>query len=263
MLGDADAGQLWRRAVVTRGAIGVISTRCRRISMPDPPGAKPTPRDEWDILQWGSVPYDEARKGFGFKASPRAATRLRTALARTPRAPCASRSRARSRRSPCARSSPRFPAASRPSERIVIAAHVQEPGANDNASGVATLAELAVALASGIGEGRIPAPGRTLTFLWLNEISGSRQWLQSHPADAKNVRYMFSMDMTGEDVTKTGGSFLIERWPDPGAVWDRPWDPHTEWGRGNVRADSLKGDLLNDLHLAVCQRVAREDAAGS
>ena len=35
----------------------------------------------------------------------------------------------------------------------------------------------------------------------------------------RNVRYMFSMDMTGEDVTKTGGSFLIERWPDPGAVW--------------------------------------------
>ena len=42
---------------------------------------------------------------------------------------------------------------------------------------------------------------------------------------------MFSLDMTGEDVRKTGGSFLIERYPDPGAVWDRPWDPHTEWGR--------------------------------
>ena len=52
---------------------------------------------------------------------------------------------------------------------------------------------------------------------------------------------MFSMDMTGEDVKKTGGSFLIERWPDPGAVWDRPWDPHSEWGRGNVRADQLDG----------------------
>jgi len=71
--------------------------------------------------------------------------------------------------------------------------------------------------------------------------------MQSHPDDAKRVRYMQSMDMTGEDVAKTGGAFLIERWPDPGAVWDRPWDPHSEWGRGNVRADSLKGDLLNDL----------------
>jgi hypothetical protein len=67
---------------------------------------------------------------------------------------------------------------------------------------------------------------------------------------------MFSMDMTGEDVAKTGGSFLIERWPDPGAVWDRPWDPHTEWGHGDVKPEQLKGDLINDVHAAVCERVA-------
>ena len=67
------------------------------------------------------------------------------------------------------------------------------------------------------------------------------------------------MDMTGEDVSKTGGSFLIERWPDPGAVWERPWDPHSEWGSGNVRAQTLKGDLINDLHLAICERVAARD----
>jgi hypothetical protein len=67
---------------------------------------------------------------------------------------------------------------------------------------------------------------------------------------------MFSMDMTGEDVTKTGGSFLIERWPDPAAVSESAWDPHTEWGKGNVKQDTLKGDLINDLHLAICEHVA-------
>jgi aminopeptidase YwaD len=143
-----------------------------------------------------------------------------------------------------------------PAERIVIAAHVQEPGANDNASGVATLAELARALQDGIQRGKIPPPARTITFLWLDEISGSRQWLKDHPEAVKDVRYMFSMDMTGEDVKKTGGTFLIERWPDPGAVWERPWDPHSEWGRGNVRADQVKGDLINDLHRSICERVA-------
>ncbi len=80
VLGDADVGQLWRRAVANGGAIGVISTALAPYVSPDPPGAKPTPRDEWDILQWGSIPYDAARKGFGFKASPRAAARLRQAL---------------------------------------------------------------------------------------------------------------------------------------------------------------------------------------
>ena len=77
-----------------------------------------------------------------------------------------------------------IPGASAPDERIVIAAHVQEPGAGDNASGVATLTEMARALSIGIRDGAIPAPQRTLTFLWLNEISGSRQWLQAHPDQA-------------------------------------------------------------------------------
>jgi aminopeptidase YwaD len=269
VLGDADIGQLWRRAVTNGGAIGVISTSLPRYISPDPPGAKPTPRDQWDILQWGSIPYDAARKGFGFKASPRAAARLRQAIASTMQVkPGEDQTRpsdhAMVRVTIQSSFSPKpnrtliaeIPGRVAPGERVILAAHVQEPGANDNASGVATLAELAVSLEAGIRAGRIPPPGRTLTFLFLNEIGGSRRWLQDHAADAKNVRYMISMDMTGEDVAKTGGSFLVERWPDPGAVWDRPWDPHSEWGRGNVKAEQLKGDLINDAHLAVCERVA-------
>ncbi|MGE5834404.1 MAG: peptidylprolyl isomerase [Acidobacteriota bacterium] len=271
VLGDADAGQLWRRAVVNAGAIGVVSTALPRYLSPDPPGAPPTPRDQWDILQWSSIPYDAARKGFGFKATPRAAARLRQTIASRRIARPGSDETApsdhvlvRVKISSTFSSKPvrtlvgEIPGAVVPAERVILAAHVQEPGANDNASGVATLAELAVALQSGIRAGKIPPPARTLTFLFLNEISGSRRWLQDHAADVKGVRYMISMDMTGEDVTKTGGTFLVERWPDPGAVWDRPWDPHTEWGRGNVRADQLKGDLINDAHLAVCERVARK-----
>jgi hypothetical protein len=69
---------------------------------------------------------------------------------------------------------------------------------------------------------------------------------------------MFALDMTGEDTRQTGGTFLIEKQADPSAVWARPSDPHTEWGGGKVAADSLKGSLLNDLHLAVCRRRARD-----
>lgn len=255
VLGDAGIGQLWRRAVVTGGAAGVVSTTLGDYNTPDPPGASPTPRDTWDILQWGSVPFDDARKVFGFKASPRAAATLRAALTdggANVRVTIASTFEDRPARTLIAE----IPGAIAPDERVVIAAHVQEPGAGDNASGVATLAEMAVALSAGIRDGRIPAPGRTLTFLWLDEISGSREWLRAHADQAAGVRYMFSLDMTGEDVSKTGGAFLIERWPDPAAVWDRPWDPHSEWGRGNVQADSLAGDLINDVHLGICRLVA-------
>jgi hypothetical protein len=106
-----------------------------------------------------------------------------------------------------------------------------------------------------IAAGRLPPPIRTITFLWLDEISGSRQWIKDHPEQAKRVMWMFSLDMTGEDVAKTGGSFLIERWPDPGAVYDRTWDPHSEWGRSEVDPKSLKGDIINDLHMAIARRV--------
>ena len=267
-LGDAETAALWRKAVVEGGAIGVVSTALPSYLDADPPGATVrTPRDQWDILQWSSIPYDESRKGFGFKATPRAAARLRRALtsngggaAPSVRVTVASTFSTAPVRSLIAE----IPGRIAPDERIVIAAHVQEPGANDNASGVATGAEMAVALAKSIREGRVPPPSRTLTFLFITEIAGSRQWLQRVGSDppgtgaARHVKYMFSMDMTGEDVTKTGGTFLIERFPDPGAVWDRPWDPHTQWGRGSVKAESLKGDLITDAHLAVCQRVARK-----
>ena len=29
---------------------------------------------------------------------------------------------------------------------------------------------------------------------------------------------------------KTGGTFLIEKMPDPSAIWTRGNDKHTEWG---------------------------------
>ena len=69
---------------------------------------------------------------------------------------------------------------------------------------------------------------------------------------------MFSLDMTGEDTAKTGGTFLIEKQADPSAVWTRPSDPHSEWGAGEVKAESLKGSLLNDVHLAVSLRRAKD-----
>jgi len=151
-----------------------------------------------------------------------------------------------------------IPGRSLASDRIVLVAHVQEPGANDDASGCGTLYGLARALASGIRSGTLPRPERTLTFLWVDEVRGSRQWIASHPDEARRVHYMFAMDMTGEDTAKTGGTFLIEKQADPSAVWARPSDPHTEWGSGQVRAETLKGSLLNDLHLAFCQRRARD-----
>ena len=254
VLGDAGPGRLWQMAVVQRGAIGVVSAALEPYIRPGPPGSPEDakPRDEWDVLQWGSVPYDDTRRAFGFKATPRAAARIRTRLAAGP---------ARVKVDITSSFSPgpvrslvaEIPGAVRPDERVLLVAHVQEPGANDNATGCATLVELARALLQGIRDRKIAAPGRTLTFIWGDEIRASRQWIANHPAEAKQVRYMFSLDMTGENTALTGGTFLIEKAPDPTAVWLRPSDPHTEWGSSPVKAEALRGTLLNDLFVAVAQ----------
>jgi Zn-dependent M28 family amino/carboxypeptidase len=151
-----------------------------------------------------------------------------------------------------------IPGTVKPAERIVMVAHIQEPGANDDASGCGTLYALVVALHKALAAGTLPRPGRTLTFIWADEVAGSQNWLRTHAAEARGVQYMFALDMTGEDTAKTGGTFLIEKQPDPSAVWPEPSDPHTPWGASEVRPESLKGSLLNDLHLAICLRRARD-----
>ena len=255
VLGDAPLNRLWQEAVKGAGAAGVISTDIARYIRPGDPALMS--EDQKDVLQWGSVPYDPAAKAFGFKSSWRAANRMRERLKRGPvrvRVMVDSSFYDGPNRTLIAE----IPGRSRPEERIVLVAHVQEPGANDDGSGCATLYELARALVAAIKAGELPRPERTLTFMWVDEVRGSRQWITSHPADARRVQYMFAMDMTGEDTDKTGGTFLIEKQADPSAVWSRPSDPHTEWGAGEVDEKSLKGSLLNDVHLAVCLRRARD-----
>jgi hypothetical protein len=255
VLGDAPLGVLWQEAVKRRGAAGVISTEIASYIRPGDPAAMT--EQQRDVLQWGSVPYDASAKAFGFKASWRAASRMRERLKNGPvnlNVTIDSTFYDDPNRTLVAE----IPGASASSERIVMVAHVQEPGANDDASGCATLYGLARAILEAIRSGTLPPPQRTLTFLWVDEVRGSRQWISSHSDDARGVQYMFAMDMTGEDTAKTGGTFLIEKEADPSAVWPRPSDPHTEWGASPVKAESLKGSLLNDVHYAMCQRRARD-----
>jgi hypothetical protein len=58
--------------------------------------------------------------------------------------------------------------------------------------------------------------------------------------------------MVGEDTEKTGGTFLIEKMPDPSAVWTRGDDHHTEWGGSPLRVDQLTPHFFNDFVLRRC-----------
>jgi aminopeptidase YwaD len=256
VLGSRSIQQLWQQAVKARGAIGVISTSIAPYIRPEDPARFAFP-DQQDVFQWGSVPYDDAAKAFGFKASWRAAAKMRERLKSGP-VTLKVDVRSTFYDGPSRMVVAEIPGVVKPDERIVMVAHIQEPGANDDGSGCGTLYALAIALHDAIAAKALAPPGRTLTFIWGDENRASRQWITSHPDLAKNVQYMFSMDMTGEDVAKTGGTFLIEKQADPSAVWPHASDPHTAWGASPVKAEELKGSLLNDLHLAICLRRAKD-----
>ncbi len=248
VLGDGSLTPLWNSAVRERGAAGVISTAIAPYTRP---------ADTPDVLQWDNVPYVESLRSFGFKATPRVAARLRAELAKGPVNVHVEIETIFHRR-PNRTLVLEIPGTEQPDARVVLAAHVQEPGANDNASGCGTLLAAALAIDNAVRSGALPAPRRTITFLWVDEIRGSEQWLKDNAAGVKQVLAMLSLDMTGQDTAKTGGTFLIEKEPDPSAIWDRPSDPHSEWGAGKVDASMMRGSFLNDLHLAVALRRARD-----
>lgn len=139
----------------------------------------------------------------------------------------------------------------RPAERFVYSAHVQEPGANDNASGVGLLAEMARTAAVLVKGGRAN-PARTMTFLWGDEIRATARYLSEDSTRRAGVKWGMSLDMVGENTALTGGTFLIEKMKDPSAVWVRGEDQHTEWGSSTVRQADIWPHFLNDFSRQRC-----------
>ncbi|WP_339815545.1 M28 family peptidase [uncultured Imperialibacter sp.] len=135
-----------------------------------------------------------------------------------------------------------------PDERLVFSAHVQEPGANDNASGTGTQVEMAAVTAKLMKENKFD-PKRTITFLWGDEIVSTRRYIEEDSLRASHIKWGISLDMVGENTAVTGGSFLIEKMPDPSAIWTRGNDKHTEWGAGDVTMADMKPHYFNDFIL--------------
>ena len=77
----------------------------------------------------------------------------------------------------------------RTTEEIAFSCHLdhQRPGANDNASGCATILEVARTLQKLINEGKLARPARTIRFIFPPEIEGTLALMNSKEADANQV----------------------------------------------------------------------------
>lgn len=248
VFGEASMGALYSNAI-RKGAIGVLA-----YSMP----AYTQPENFTNSIQFQSIPYqDSAKQKWGIVLSYAAKEKLKAALVNGkvevnvkviskiyPSEELTIVANARG--------------TDLPNERFVFSAHVQEPGASDNATGVATLAEMASVTALLIKQKKV-SPKRTITFLWGDEIVSTARYINDDSERAKGIKWGLSLDMVGEDITKTGGSFLIEKMPDPSAIWTRGNDKHTEWGGSVLKESDLFPHYFNDFLLNRCRQEANDN----
>ena len=243
------ASRLFTEAVTRRGALGVLA-----YNLP----AYLQPEKNRRSIQFGSVPRDTTARGFGIVLSFDARERLTAALAR---GPVRVRVKAGVQWTPNAVEQAvvaEVRGRQAPEERFVFSAHVQEPGANDNASGVGAQVEMARVLAE-LVRNRLVDPARSITMLWGLEIRSTERYITQDSVRARGIRWGLSLDMVGEDTQKTGGSFLIEKMPDPSAIWTRGDDKHSEWGGSPITKEQLTPHYFNDFMLARCLEQSREN----
>lgn len=229
-----------------RGAIAVLSAGLESYNV-DPSGAG----RERDAIQYSSVsrpaPLPVAR------ISARVLESLRAARVKDAQSQIALRAEVKLDSRPLRTLVATVVGASRPDEAILVAAHVQEPGACDNASGLGGICEGARVVAGAIREGTLRRPARSLVFVFGQEHFETRTYLEH---TARRVVAGISADMLGESQARTGAVALLERGPDPGAVKPLAPDEHTAWGSRDVSRSELSPNGV-----AVVARCALVDVA--
>jgi aminopeptidase YwaD len=111
-------------------------------------------------------------------------------------------------------------------EEIVFSCHLdhQRPGANDNASGCATILEVARTLQKSFSDGRLARPARTIRFVFPPEIEGTLTLLNAKPDLTRRIKAVVHMDMVGGGP-ETKAVFHVTRGPMslPSFVHDVAW----------------------------------------
>lgn len=248
VMAESSASQVYKQAIA-KGAVGVLAYSLPKYTQPE---------KNVNSIQFQSIPYaDSLTQKWAIMLSYQAKERLRAALAKGP-VKLNIKIETKIYRAKELTIVANARGNVKPDERFVYSAHVQEPGANDNATGVATLAEMARTTAKLIQQKKF-SPQRTITFLWGDEIVSTNRYIKDDAKRAEGIKWGLSLDMVGEDVSKTGGSFLIEKMPDPSAIWTRGKEKHTEWGGGVLKESQMFPHYFNDLLLNRCLQQAKSN----
>ena len=192
VLTSSQPGAVAQRAVGDGGAVGIVSYA-------------PNQKSAWwlendRLVRWGHLDGFSPVKTFAFMISLAEARALRDRLASGETIMLDARVEARLERGQHSVVTAVIPGvdAQVGGEEIVLSCHLDHPrpGANDNASGCVAILEAARALAALVARGDLPAPRRTLRFLWPPEIEGSMMYLTSLPS-TDHIKANVHLDMVG------------------------------------------------------------------
>jgi aminopeptidase YwaD len=225
VLVSAQPGAVQDLAIGKFGAVGIVSYAQNQKTA--------WSGENQDAIRWGHLETFSANKTFGFMVSLRTAHGLKERVAKGEKIRLHAVVKAGKHPGNYEVVTTTIPGADAKlkEEEIAFSCHLdhQRPGANDNASGCATILEVARTLQKLIGEGKLARPARTIRFIFPPEIEGTLALLNGKPEFAKRIKAVVHMDMVGGG-SETKAVFHVTRGPMslPSFVQDVAW-AFAEW----------------------------------
>jgi aminopeptidase YwaD len=180
-------------------------------------------REDVNAIRWGHLDSFETRHTFAFMVSLKQYRALQERLASGERITLHAIVRASRHPATYNPVTALIPGSDKKAEEIVLSCHLdhQRPGANDNASGCASILEVARTLSKLIADGKIARPSRSIRFVWPCEVECTLALFHAQPEMRARFKAVIHMDMVGGGpVTKA--IFHVTRGPTslPSFVYD-------------------------------------------
>ena len=194
-------------AVWKRGALGILHFTMNR-------------PDLADQIPWVRIPVqnkEKTRNGtFAFVVSQREGLRLRKHLSTAPLRVSYRIESAFAEKSSQAIVEAVIRGSEIHDQDIVLTGHLQEGpfSANDDASGCASVLEIARVLKSMIDRGEIPRPQRDIRFWWADEISAEEEYFALNPGERSQFLANINQDMVGAKQSAGHRIQFVTRTPD-------------------------------------------------
>ncbi|MFC1732351.1 M28 family peptidase [candidate division KSB1 bacterium] len=209
VFGNTSVSSLYNSGVVERNAVGALGTGYSGTN-------SNVPGYSQDAVGWQSV--RGGGNGFGFVLSKRQYEELRGYFDRGQRVVVKAHVKTTMYPYKMNVTSAMIPGTDPEAGEFIVVAHAFErigtPGANDNCSGVGTLLEVARTLQTLIDRGELPRPKRSIRFLLVPEISGSRAFMYQYPDLQDKLLAAMNFDMTGANLETTDTYLRMKMTPD-------------------------------------------------